>query len=103
MSKTALPKRLQLSRKKGYRLQEASQALNGLPAIKIDRTSRWGNPFLVEVLGRRAAIDAFRRLVTGAMTDAEIRSHAGSGPTRVENAQQLRLVRETVQSDIAEL
>lgn len=44
---TATPQRIQLSRRKGWRLQEASLALNGLPAVKVDRTTRWGNPFRV--------------------------------------------------------
>lgn len=33
------PKRIQLSRKKGWRMPEG--------AVKVDRTTRWGNPFLV--------------------------------------------------------
>lgn len=39
------PQRIQLSRKRGFRLQEASLALNGLPAVKVDRTTQWGNPW----------------------------------------------------------
>ncbi len=42
------PVRIQLSRKKGFRLQEHSLALNGLPAVKVDRTTIWGNNFAVE-------------------------------------------------------
>lgn len=38
------PVRIQLSRRKGFRLQEASLAANGLPCIKVDRTTKWGNP-----------------------------------------------------------
>lgn len=41
------PVRIQLSRRKGFRLQEHSLALNGLHAVKVDRTTRWGNPFRV--------------------------------------------------------
>lgn len=37
--------RIQLSRKRGFRLQEHSLAQNGLPAVKVDRTTKWGNPF----------------------------------------------------------
>ena len=29
------------------RIQKASRALNGLPAVKADRTTVWGNPFPV--------------------------------------------------------
>ena len=38
------PVRIQLCRKKGFRLQKHSLALNGLPAVKVDRTTAFGNP-----------------------------------------------------------
>jgi hypothetical protein len=38
------PVRLQLSRRKGFSLQAVSQAANGLPAVKVSRPSRFGNP-----------------------------------------------------------
>lgn len=41
------PQRLQLSRRKGYRLQEASRTANGLDAIIVARPGRWGNPFVI--------------------------------------------------------
>lgn len=37
------PVRIALSRRRGFRLQETSRALNGLPAVKVDRTTMWGN------------------------------------------------------------
>ncbi len=43
----AKPVRLQLTRKKGFNLQEFSRETNGLDAVKIDRTTRFGNPFTV--------------------------------------------------------
>lgn len=43
----AKPVRLQLSRKRGFNLQEHSRAVNGLEAVKVDRTTKWGNPFRV--------------------------------------------------------
>lgn len=43
----ARPVRLQLSRKAGFRLQEHSRAVNGLEAVKVDRTTPLGNPFVV--------------------------------------------------------
>jgi len=43
------PVRMQLRRTRGYRLQETSQAINGLPAVKVDRTGKWGNPFRIGV------------------------------------------------------
>lgn len=39
------PARIQLSRRKGFNLQEASHALNGLDAIPVARPGKWGNPF----------------------------------------------------------
>jgi len=38
------PIRLQLSRKRGFRLRDASRAINGLDAVKVDRSTRFGNP-----------------------------------------------------------
>ena len=42
---TVKPVRLQLSRKKGFNLQEHSKAVNGLEAVNCARPSRFGNPF----------------------------------------------------------
>lgn len=39
--------RIQLSRKRGFNLQQHSMDLNGLPAVSVARPSRWGNPFIV--------------------------------------------------------
>ncbi|MDR0423783.1 MAG: DUF4326 domain-containing protein [Rickettsiales bacterium] len=40
--------RVQLLRKKGFNLQEESRKINGLPAIKCDRSSKeWGNPYKI--------------------------------------------------------
>ena len=41
------PQRIRLSRKKGFNLQAASLALNGLPAVNVARPSKYGNPFVV--------------------------------------------------------
>jgi hypothetical protein len=38
------PVRLRLSRAKGFDLQAASRALNGLDAVNCARPGRWGNP-----------------------------------------------------------
>ena len=45
--KTKQPQRIQLSRKRGFNLQDVSLALNGLPAINVARPSKWGNPWKV--------------------------------------------------------
>lgn len=39
------PVRLQLSRRKGFNLQDASHAANGLPAVNVARPTKWGNPY----------------------------------------------------------
>jgi hypothetical protein len=58
------PQRIQLSRAKGFRLQKASMALNGLPAVKVDRATKWGNPHGDRQCGRswrsEIAVEAFR-------------------------------------------
>ena len=55
------PTRIQLSRKKGFNLQAASLALNGLPAINCARPSRWGNPFRVGIDGDvKQCVELFR-------------------------------------------
>lgn len=38
------PQRIQLKRTKGFNLQAASLALNGLPAVNCARPSKYGNP-----------------------------------------------------------
>jgi hypothetical protein len=42
------PERIQLRRSKGWRLQEVSRALNGLPAVNVARPSKWGNPYRIK-------------------------------------------------------
>lgn len=39
------PRRVQLSRAKGFNLQAASEAINGLPCVSVARPGRFGNPF----------------------------------------------------------
>lgn len=46
------PVRLTLSRAKGFDLQALSQAANGLPAVKVTRPGRFGNPFTIEAYRR---------------------------------------------------
>ncbi|APO74233.1 hypothetical protein AM571_CH01397 [Rhizobium etli 8C-3] len=46
------PVRIQLLRKRGFRLEEASLAANGLLAMNVARPGRWGNPWKVKVRGR---------------------------------------------------
>ncbi|MHB1702377.1 MAG: DUF4326 domain-containing protein [Acidobacteriaceae bacterium] len=60
-----MPKRIQLRRTKGWRLREESLAANGLLAVKVDRTTPWGNPFKVGKDGTaEQCVRLFRRLLT---------------------------------------
>jgi hypothetical protein len=60
------PQRIQLSRAKGFSLQEASKSLNGLYAVPVARPGPWGNPFVVGEDGTRAeCVDLFRKLLGG--------------------------------------
>jgi hypothetical protein len=60
------PRRIQLSRAKGFNLQAASIALNGLAAINIARPGPWGNPFIVGEDGARPHVIAlFEGLLDG--------------------------------------
>lgn len=63
------PVRLRLSRRKGFNLQAWSREVNGLAAVKVDRSTRFGNHWRVGMysprLGReietvQEAVDAFR-------------------------------------------
>jgi hypothetical protein len=47
MNTLIAPVRIQLSRAAGFNLQRHSLALNGLPAAKIDRTTNFGNPYVI--------------------------------------------------------
>jgi hypothetical protein len=61
-----MPVRLQLSRRKGFDLQAASVALNGLPAINVARPGPLGNPFIVGKDGSRAeCVHLFRMMTAG--------------------------------------
>ena len=60
------PRRVQLSRAKGWRMPPNT--------AKVDRTTKWGNPFIVgehhnkdgRILTARQAVDEFARMVRGA-------------------------------------
>lgn len=53
----ARPRRLQLSRRRGFDLQAVSRALNGLPARRVTRPGPWGNPFTIAETARRFGLD----------------------------------------------
>lgn len=51
------PQRMQLSRHAGFNLQQASRALNGLPARLVTRPGKWGNPFTIAATAERYGLD----------------------------------------------
>lgn len=51
------PQRVQLSRKAGFNLQQASKKLNGLPAKRITRPGPWGNPFTIDDTAAKYGLD----------------------------------------------
>jgi hypothetical protein len=57
------PVRLQLSRAKGFDLQAASRAANGLPAVNVARPTLFGNPFVHD--DTAVAVEAYRRHFEG--------------------------------------
>lgn len=66
---TDLPVRLRLSRKRGFDLQAASRAINGLPAVNVSRPGPWGNPFrITKEHGAAEAVDDFRAYVRSRLT-----------------------------------
>ncbi len=54
---SAKPKRMQLSRHAGFNLQAASKALNGLPAKRVTRPGKWGNPFTIADMQAQYGLD----------------------------------------------
>jgi len=72
------PQRIPLSRRGGFRLQDASRSINGRDAVRVARPTKWGNPFKVDGMqtvafgesgdaaGRAAAaVKAYRMLLDG--------------------------------------
>lgn len=54
----SMPQRIQLSRAKGWRMPPG--------AVKVDRSTRWGNPFVLGVDGdQERCVDLCRRLLHG--------------------------------------
>ena len=59
-----MPVRVQLSRKKGWRMPENT--------VKVARPSRWGNPFLADELGLDRCIDMFRDTLRGFFSPSKV-------------------------------
>jgi hypothetical protein len=79
------PVRLQLSRRKGFDLQQLSQDTNGLPAVNVARPSKWGNPCKVGRLKGYTADDAVADFRLWVKRDLSVRSFEnvyGQPPTK---------------------
>jgi hypothetical protein len=59
------PHRVQLKRDRGWKMPENT--------VKVDRTTRFGNPFTEDRYGREPAVILFRRWLNGELGDAEIK------------------------------
>lgn len=78
MATLQLPVRMRLSRAKGFNLQAASLALNGLPALNVSRPGLLGNPFVVGEDGDAAyCVDLHAHLCAGRLA-VSARASAGS-------------------------
>ena len=55
------PVRLQLSRRAGFDLQQLSRSQNRLPAARVSRPGKWGNPFVAGTPGIPNAAEAVKR------------------------------------------
>ncbi len=53
----ARPVRMQVSRRAGFNLQQASHDLNGLPAKLVTRPGPWGNPFSIDDVAKTYGLD----------------------------------------------
>jgi len=73
------PTRVQLSRKKGWRMPPNT--------VKVDRATKWGNPFVVGAHGTRAeCVDLFHKLLAGYIC-------ISNGPAMEEQETYLKMVR----------
>lgn len=77
-----MPKRVQLSRAKGWRMPDN--------AVKVDRSTPWGNPFVVGRDGTRAeCVDLYTKMLAGYLALA-------SGPSLEEQKAARRYVFENL-------
>jgi hypothetical protein len=61
-----MPERFQLSRAAGWRMPPNT--------VKVDRSTRWGNPFQASVFGAERAVQLFENTVTGFWSPGLFRS-----------------------------
>ena len=62
--KEAVPVRVQLSRKKGWKMPPNT--------VKVARPTAWGNPFLVSEHGQQGAVNRFRDYIEGMVCEPSV-------------------------------
>jgi len=77
---TPRPQRLTLRRSRGFDLEALSRSRNGLPAKRVTRPGKWGNPFVIEEIvarlhlgpeaARDRAVELHRAWITGTLDAA---------------------------------
>ena len=78
------PIRIQLSRKKGWRMPPNT--------VKVDRSTKWGNPFIVGKHGTRArCVDLYRKLAA-----CYLCLSAGNGPAQSRARKAMESARHTL-------
>lgn len=97
------PVRLQLSRKKGFSLQELSKATNGLYAVNVARPGDYGNPFPVDCYGAEGAVDRFRRLLAGNMSAQEMSTSSRCDKWSTPPEFSLVFVRQKILADVPKM
>lgn len=63
--------RIQRKRTRGFDMQAVSLELNGLPAVYVGRPTKFGNPFLVEVIDRKFCVTCNDRIAVVSKTKSE--------------------------------
>ena len=71
------PVRLQLSRKKGFNLQEHSRSVNGLEAVNVARPTKHGNIFSVDTVGQKKAVTLYRQFLNKGFTHKSLERALG--------------------------
>ena len=87
------PQRIKLERRKGWRLQEVSKALNGLPAVKVDRSTKWGNPLRAGMwrdYTKKSAVRDFEKYINREPSVRTFENAFGAPPSKEKIREQLK-------------
>ncbi|WQO65024.1 DUF4326 domain-containing protein [Sinorhizobium medicae] len=88
------PVRLQLSRRKGFDLQQLSTSVNGREAVHVGRPGPWGNPFVVGKHGDASyCVGLYKALLAGLLrvgADPDVEALERTRHFVAENVDELR-------------